>query len=536
MRNIGKNRLLIFDSFAVDLDAATIQVDGAVVDVEPQVFELIAFLISHRGRLVAYDEIVAHVWKGRFISDAAIATRINAARKALGDDGANQRVIKTVRGRGLRFELEPCDAGDMNVGRPQMRELPLAASTAIGPVDPAEPDMPSIAVLPFDNMSNDAEQEYFADGIVDDILTGLSRVRQFFVIARNSTFTYKGKTVDIRQVGRELGVRYVLEGSVRKAGDKVRITGQLIEAGTGHHIWADRFDGELSDVFELQDQITSSVIGAIQPSIRAAEVARSRRKRPDSLDVYDLYMQALPHVTALDRQSNAAGLALLEQALQRDPGYVSALAMAAWCHAQRCVYSWTQDFAFDSRKALELAARAVHQAADDAFSLSMLGAAHTLVRDFEPAEELLSRAVTIEPNCSWGWNRLGWLHGYRDRCRESISCFERAIRLSPLDPINFNCYVGIGAAYYLDARHDEAIRWMEKAVAANPSARWIHRQLVPAYADAGCDEDATDSLRLLLEDYPDMTCEEVRAAMLYSAPVMERICAGLLRAGMPAKR
>jgi adenylate cyclase len=533
MRNIGANRVLAFDGFEVDLDAATIHVDGQVVEVEPQVFELIAFLVTHCGRLVAYDEIVEHVWKGRVISDAAIATRINAARKALGDDGVRQRVIKTIRGRGLRFELEPCHIRAGKIYDTHSRGQPIGGPAAFVPDGSARLEMPSIAVLPFDNMSDDAEQGHFADGIVDDIITGLSRVRQFFVIARNSTFTYKGKSVDVRRVGRELGVTYVLEGGVRKVGGRVRITGQLIETANGHHIWADRFDGDLTDVFELQDRITSSVIGAIQPSIRAAETARSRRKRPDSLDAYDLYMQALPHVAALDRRSNAAGLALLDQALTRDPDYPSALAMAAWCHAQRCVYSWTEDFASDSRKAFELATRAVHQASDDAFALSMLGAAHTLVHDFKRAEELLSRAVSIEPNCSWGWNRLGWLHGYRDQTLDSIACFEKALRLSPLDPINFNCYAGIGAAHYLDSRFDDAIHWMEKALAANPDARWVYRQLVPAYLEAGRGEEAAHGLRLLLKDYPALTCEKVRAAMLYSEPVMRRICSSLLRAGLP---
>jgi adenylate cyclase len=527
--NVGTphNHLLKFDNFEIDLDAAILRSGGATVIVEPQVFELIAFLIGNRGRLVSYDEIVENVWKGRIISDAAIATRVNAARKALGDDGAAQRVIKTVRGRGLRFDPKPLDTIS------EIDPASQGVASPAGDTHETASDMPSIAVLPFDNMSNDANQGYFADGIVEDIITGLSRVRQLFVIARNSTFIYKGRPVDVREVGRELGVRYVLEGSVRKSGNTLRITGQLIEAGTGHHIWADRFDGQLSEVFELQDRITSSVIGAIQPSIRSAEVARSRRKRPESLDAYDLYMQALPHVAMLDRKSNATGFALLAQALQRDPGYASALAMSAWCHAQRCVYNWTDDFVSDSRKALDLAERAVHHAADDSFALSMLGAAHTLVRDFERAEELLARAVTYDPNCSWGWNRLGWLHGYQDRAQESIASFEKALRLSPLDPTNFNCHSGIGSAHYLLARHGKAIEWMEKALAANPNARWIYRQLVPAYADAGREAAAAEGLRLLLQEYPDMTCAKVRAAMLYSAPVMDRICAGLASVGLP---
>lgn len=527
MRTVSNSHVLKFDAFEIDLDAAVLRSGGAPVVVEPQVFELIAFLATNRGRLVSYDEIVENVWKGRIISDAAIATRVSAARKALGDDGEAQRVIKTVRGRGLRFALEPLDL---------VRDPDTISAGGNGSLESRHDigtDIPSIAVLPFDNLSSDADQGYFADGMVEDIITGLSRVRQLFVIARNSTFIYKGRPVDIREIGRELGVRYVLEGSVRKAGDKLRITAQLIEADTGHHIWADRFDGDMSDIFELQDQITSSVIGAIQPSIRSAEVSRSRRKRPGSLDAYDLYMQSLPHVAMLDRKSNAAGLALLAKALERDPGYASALAMSAWCHAQRCVYNWSEDFPSDSRKAMELAERAVHQAADDSFALSMLGAAHTLVRNFGRAEELLARAVTYDPNCSWGWNRLGWLHGYQDRAEESISCFQRALRLSPLDPINFNCHVGIGAAHYLSAHHGEAIKWMEKALASNPSARWIYRQLVPAYVDAGRDLDAGEGLRHLLQDYPDMTCAKVRSAMLYSEAVMDRICGGLAHVGLP---
>ena len=358
---------------------------------------------------------------------------------------------------------------------------------------------------------------------------------QFLVIARNSTFAYKGRSVDVRQVGRELGVRYVLEGSVRKSGNRVRITGQLVDASTGHHIWVDRFDGDLVDVFDLQDQITSSVIGAIQPSIRAAETDRSQRKRPDNLDAYDYYMQALPHVASLERKANAIGLGLLERALQLEPNYAAALSMAAWCHAQRCVYNWTDDPEPESRLALQLANKAVKLAANDSFALSMLGAANTLVREFDKAYELLQRAVELDPNCAWGWNRLGWLNGYLDRPNESIECFEKAIRLSPLDPINFNCFAGLGAAHFLQDRNDDAVKWLEKALAANPDARWVYRQLIPAYVCAGRMEDARRGLRLLIQDYPSLTCEKVRVAMLYSAPTMDRICDGLARAGLPVR-
>ena len=520
MPDAQKNKVLEFDGFNVDLDAALLRSGGRVVETEPQVFELIAFLCSNPGRLIAYDEIIDKVWHGRIVSDAAIATRINAARKALGDDGTAQRVIKTVRGRGLRFQLAPASVSD-NSNSDLVPRLHL--------------DGPSIAVLPFHNMSPDIEQEYFADGIAEDIITGLSRVSQFFVIARNSSFAYKGKTIDVRQVGRELGVRYVLEGSVRKSGTRVRITGQLIDASTGHHIWADRFDGNLADLFDLQDEITTSVIGAIQPSIRAAETGRSKRKHPGNFDAYDFYMQALPHVASLKRKGNTIGLGLLEQALQLEPDYAAALAMAAWCHAQRCVYSWTEDPDTECRLTLQLANKAVTLAANDSFALSMLGAAHTLVREFKTAYELLQRALELDPNCAWGWNRLGWLNSYLDRPAESIECLEKAIRLSPLDPINFNCFAGLGVAHFLQDRHDESVKWLEKALAANPEARWIYRPLIPAYVSAGRMDEAKRGLRLLMQDYPSLTCERVRVAMLYSPRTMDRICDGLAQAGLPVR-
>jgi adenylate cyclase len=529
MQHGQKNKVLEFDGFNVDLDAALLSCAGIAIETEPQVFELIAFLCTNPGRLISYDEIIEKVWHGRIVSDAAIATRINAARKALGDDGTAQRVIKTVRGRGLRFQLEPTSISI------EQKVQPTASNAGNSDVPKAHHDIPSIAVLPFDNMSPDAEQEYFADGIVEDIITGLSRVRQLFVIARNSAFAYKGRSIDVRQVGRELGVRYVLEGSVRKSGSRVRITGQLVDASTGLQLWANRFDGELADVFELQDQITSSVIGAIQPSIRAAETGRSQRKRPDNLVAYDFYMQALPHVASLERRANATGLGLLNKALQLEPDYAAALSMAAWCHAQRCVYNWTDEPESESRLALELANKAVKLAADDSFALSMLGAAHTLVREFDKAYELLQRAIELDPNCAWGWNRLGWLNGYLDRPNDSIECFERAIRLSPLDPINFNCFAGLGAAHFLQGRNDDSVKWLEKAVAANPDARWVYRQLIPAYVSAGRMEDARRGLRLLIQDYPSITCGKVRVAMLYSAPTMDRICNGLAQAGLPVR-
>ena len=267
----------LFEDYALDTDRRELQRGAAVVSVTPQVFDLLDYLIRNRERVVSKDDLIDAIWNGRSVSDSALTTRLNAARSAICDSGQEQRLVKTLPRKGFRFVgsvLEAQRPADAPVADDQMKhQKPVLAL----------PDKPSIAVLPFQNLSDDPEQEYFADGMVEDIITGLSRSKLLFVISRNSSFTYKGKAVDIKQVSRELGVRYVLEGSVRKAGKRVRVTGQLIDASTDAHIWADRFDSDLDDIFDLQDSVTSSVIGAISPELERAEIERARRKPTESL-------------------------------------------------------------------------------------------------------------------------------------------------------------------------------------------------------------------------------------------------------------
>jgi TolB-like protein len=268
-----------FEEFAFDTGRRELHRGPDVISIAPQVFDLLEYLIVNRERVVSKDDLVNAIWNGRIVSDAALTTRLNSARAALGDSGEQQRLIKTLPRKGFRF-----------VGAVREERAP---ATALKPTL-ALPDKPSIAVVPFQNLSGDPEQEYFTDGMVEDIITALSRFKSLFVIARNSSFTYKGKAVDIKQVGRELGVRYVLEGSIRKAGGKVRISGQLIEAATGAHLWADRFDGSLDDIFALQDKVTSSVVGAIAPRLELAEIDRSERKPTESLDAVALSKASYP--------------------------------------------------------------------------------------------------------------------------------------------------------------------------------------------------------------------------------------------------
>jgi TolB-like protein len=309
------NLLFLFDNYALDTDRRELRHGAVAVPVEPKVFDLLAYLIKNRDRVASKDDLIAAIWDGRVVSESALTSRINAARCAIGDNGAAQRLIKTFARKGLRFV-----GAVREEAQPETPELSL-------------PDKPSIAVLPFANMSGNPEEDYFADGMAEEVITALSRCAWLFVIARNSSFTYKGKAVDVRQVGRELGVRYVLEGSVRRAGNRLRFTGQLIDCSSGAHIWADRFEGTTSDVFDLQDQFTASVVAAIEPRLRLAEIERLKHKPTANLDAYDLVLRAHQLADEFTAESMATALRHLEEALAIDPRYAAAMALAAYCRA-----------------------------------------------------------------------------------------------------------------------------------------------------------------------------------------------------------
>ena len=398
---------------------------------------------------------------------------------------------------------------------------------------PALPDKPSIAVLPFDNMSAEAGQDYLADGIVEAITAALSHIRSFFVIARNSAFTYKGRATNVRDIGRELGVAYLLEGSVQKGGNRLRITVQLVETETGAHVWSERYDGTLDDIFDLQDRITEQVAGAIQPSIRIAEVERSRRKRPQDLGSYDYTMQAMPHVWALEKDESAKALDLLEKALAIDPDYPLALSLAGWCHAQRSVYNWVDDIPATQARAQSLAERAAELSGDDPIILAVLGAVHTFVRNHGTARILLERALTIDPNAAWAWHRLGWVENYADRPHDAIGHFERALRLSPLDPMNFNNHVGLGSAHEVMMKYDEAVAHYRRGLQERPNAKWIYRNLASSLAGAGRMDGAQDAYAEVLRAYPGLTVAKLRQAMVFSGATLDRMVNNLKKLGLP---
>ena len=363
------------------------------------------------------------------------------------------------------------------------------------------PDKPSIAVLAFQNMSGDPEQEYFADGVVEEIITGLSRIKWLFVIARNSSFVYKGKPVDVRQVGSELGVRYVLEGSVRKAGNRVRITAQLLEVETGAHLWADKYDGKLEDVFDLQDQITEQVVGVVEPSLRRSEIERSRRKRPENLDAYDLYLRALPHMVSLMPADARIADAFLEDALKLDPNYAAAHALIAWCH-EICYIRGGRDEA-DKIAGLRHARTAIASGTDDATALAVAAfVMGYLSKDYKTAISVVERALSLNPSSAAAhyWGAL--IHASSGNFAAVTAHANRALRLSPFDPVAFVAHMALGHVAVYEAHYNEAVSHYAKAVQANPRHSWLHFCQAVALALAGRVEEAGPIVQQLLELNP----------------------------------
>ncbi|HEX6114919.1 MAG TPA: adenylate/guanylate cyclase domain-containing protein [Geminicoccaceae bacterium] len=393
---------------------------------------------------------------------------------------------------------EPVRAYSLSSGKASERATPARPDRAKAlPL----PDRPSIAVLPFTNMSGDPEQEYFADGLVEDIITALSRVRSFFVIARNSSFTYKGRAVDVRQVSRELGVRYVLEGSIRKAGSRVRIVGQLVDGTTGHHVWADRFDGDVSDIFELQDKVTESVVGAVEPSIRLEEIRQARTKPTSSITAYDLYLRALPRFYSMTREGFADVRQLTNEALTIDPEFTLAKALGAYIRSIAVSQCWHEPD--DSRVAVRMAREVLAEARDDPTSLRF--AAQVLAysaRDYETALGAIERSLYLNPNSAQGYTGSGWVNTYDGRPLVAIDHFHRAMRLSPLDPEKGIALSGIGMSFLMLERCEEALQWGEQALREMPNYGSSHRVVIGALVGLQRLDEARAAAKRLLATFP----------------------------------
>jgi adenylate cyclase len=399
------------------------------------------------------------------------------------------------------------------------------------------PDKPSIAVLPFQNLSGDPEQEYFADGMVEDIITALSHFKALFVIARNSSFTYKGRAVDVKQVGRELGVRYVLEGSVRKAANRVRITGQLVDTATGAHLWAERFDGGIDDIFELQDQVTESVVGAIAPAVEKAEIERAKRKPTESLDAYALYLRGLARFYQFaNQQANGEALRLFNSAIELDPDFASAYGRAAACYINAKGEGWVSVTANEIAEATRLARRAVELGKDDAIALAASGFALAfVVRDLGVGAGLIDRALVLNSNWAEAWNFGGWVKLWFGEPELAIERFARAMRLSPLDPWMTGMRSGTAHAHFLLGRYDEAASWAAMSLQDNPDFQAGLRIDAASNAMAGRPEQAHKAVARLGQLNPALRVSTLKDVLgpYRRAEDLSRYEEGLRQAGLP---
>jgi TolB-like protein len=523
--------LYLFNEFALDTDRRELRCGAKLVSVTPQVFDLLEFLIRNRQRVVTKDDLLAAIWDGRAVSDSALTTRINAARCAINDTGEHQTLIRTLPRKGVRFIGSVREEQKVALSQAQGE-----ATTTLHPGPTlALPDKPSIAVLPFANMSGDSEQDYFADGIAEEIITALSRCSWLFAIARNSSFTYKGKAVDVRQVGRELGVRYVLEGSVRRGGDRLRFTGQLIDATSGGHIWADRFEGNAGDVFDLQDRFTESVVAAIEPKLQLAEIARIKHKPASNLDAYDLLLRAQQCEYEFRQESHAAALRYLEQALLIDPAYAPAMALAALCHAERRDQGWMKDPEAEAIDAARFTSRAVELGKDDANVLWMAG--YSILRfqmDQPHARELICRSLELNQNSAVASAIGGEIEANLGNTDGALKLLVRAARLSPRNPRGWFITSKMAWAYHVAGHFDEAISAAKKVLRENPHSAYALRFLAASLARKGRLDGAAEAIREVLKVEPELTLRVLRARLMFIEEKVWREYSSALRlAGLP---
>jgi TolB-like protein len=526
-----------FGLFEVDVERQELRREGAVVPIEPQVFDVLLYLIQHRDRIVSKDELFETVWQGRVVSDAALNSRISAARRALGDSGNEQKIIRTLHKRGFRFvgEAEEVKAGAAEPAQPAAEPRTEDAPTLAPAAEPLPlPSKPSIAVLPFQNMSGDPEQEYFADGLTEDIITGLSQQQWFFVIARNSSFTYKGEAVDVRQVANQLGVRYILEGSVRKSAGRVRVTGQLIDATLGNHLWAERYERELSDIFELQDEITNRVIGSVGPQILIAEAARVRRKAPQSVQAWDLVMQALPHMWRMTTDDHGRAQDLILEALALDPDYAHAYALLGWIYITMFNLDSGKPIHEFTERALDAGTRAVELDEQDPWGHLVLGLALARRRQPGPALMHLSKTIELNPSFALGHAGLGYGLAAGGQPERGLEALEQAHRLSPRDP-----FLAIYAptvrymALFALKRYEETIAVCRETVAVHPNHAGAWRLMTVSLGLLGKTDEARAALAKTLTLQPDLAISHVETNTIYANPEdRSRFREGLRKAGL----
>lgn len=508
---------LAFGDYRFEPNTGQLWRGGDEVALTPRVAALLLVLAERAMEVVSKEQLIARVWNGRAIGDDALTSCVQHLRRALGDDPRRPALIETRHGRGYRLMLP---------AKPEPATKPAAARH----------EKASIAVLPFHNLSGDDSSQYLVDGLVDDIINALSRTRWLFVIGRNSSFRYRGPDVDVKHVGRELGVRYVLTGSIRKSAKRVRISGQLVEAATGIHLWADSFDGAPKEVFDLQRQLTARLIGMLLPRLDLAEVERALHKPTEQLNAYDLYLRGRGSTLLHTAQGNEAALTLFRQAIELDPNFAAAHGRAAVCFAARVGHGWEPLRPADVKEAERLARRAWELDANDPIAVGMAGMAMALaVRDLDTGAAYLERALALNPNVPVHWHNKGWIDLWLGRGDEAIEAFERAMHLSPVDPDLFGMETGIAHAHFFRGRHRLAEQWAQRALVKKPDWKSAARIVTAVAALDGRPADARRACSRLMKLHPRFRVSRLSEVLgPYRHPRHPaRLAEGLRLAGVP---
>ena len=522
-----------FEGYTLDVARGCLRTADREVELRPKSFEVLRYLVQSGGRLVTKDEIIKSIWPNVIVTDESLAQCISEVRQAIGDGGS---IIKTVPRRGYRFVAPVSQFDETPEAVGVAARVRARASSRVGEqLEPPLPDKPSIAVLPFTNIGGDPEQEYFADGMVEEIITALSRFSGLLVIARNSSFAYKGRPVDVKQVGRELGVRYVLEGSARKAGNRLRITGQLIDASTGAQIWADRFDGTLEDVFDLQDEVTASVVGAMSLKIEQAEIERAKRKPTGSLDAYDYFLHGMATDHNWTREANSGALRLFYKAIEIDPDFASAYGMGAWCYSVRKAYRWMVDRTEEVAEASRLARKAVSLGKDDAVALSRGGFTLAYVaHDLDAGSVFIDRALAFNPNLAFAWFVIGYVKVYLGEPEVALQRLAHTIRLSPFDSMIPVIQNAIAFAHFLAGDYDKASSVVEQVLHEKPDNYIALRYAAASNALAARVREAQHVMARLRQIDPELRVSNLKDMTPLRRPEdRARLEEGMRKAGLP---
>lgn len=503
-----------FEDYSLDVDAQELRCGAARIEIEPQVFDLLIHVVRNRERVVSKDDLIAHVWRGRIVSDSTLTSRITAARQAIGDSGGGQRLIRTISRKGIRF------IGEVRVSDAQAGGLGDDRAAAAAPQLPGKP---SIAVLPFANMSDDAGQKFFADGIAEDIITSLSRYPSLFVIARNSSFSFSGRNIDVKEVGRALGVRYVLEGSLRKSGGRVRVTAQLIEAESGNHVWAERYDRDLADIFAVQDEISAATTTAIAPAIDRAEQQRAMRKAPASLDAWGVFQRGLWHLGKASRDDDAQAATYFQQAVDLDPifsgGYLGLSAVLSRSKGTQA-------------REEEMARRAVALDGGNAEAKARLALALLARGDHTGGKSAAAEALALCPNLAAAHGALGVILAYSGEPQAGLSALQTCIRLDPRAPSLVNRLNQIALAHYFCRDYEASVEAAQRATRAFPEFPSPYRWMAAALGQLGRIDEAGAALEKAMTISPaEFDFQVNKRPLWFRATEHDHMRDGLKRAG-----